>query len=134
MTDATNSQNPATESAPATSGLRPSAAHAGVLFALALGTFAVGTEGFMIAAILPAISASLAVSVPTAGQLVTVFTLVYALSSPILTALTAVHDRKTLLLSSLGAFGVANLLAAAAPSYWALIGARVLLAIAAGLY
>ncbi len=63
-------------------GAYPPVSHSGVLLALALGTFAVGTEGFMIAAILPAISTSLAVSVPVAGQLVTAFTLVYAVSSP----------------------------------------------------
>lgn len=88
----------------------------------------------MIAAILPAIASSVGVGVPAAGQLVTAFTLVYALSSPILTALTASHSRRTLLLGSLGAFLAANLLAAAAPSYWALMGARVMLAVAAGLY
>jgi predicted MFS family arabinose efflux permease len=88
----------------------------------------------MIAAILPAIASSVRVGVPAAGQLVTAFTLVYALSSPILTALTASHSRRILLLGSLGAFLTANLFAAAAPSYWALMGARVLLAIAAGLF
>src|ERR1700735_3651560 len=92
----------------------PRRGHAGVLIALALGTFAVGTEGFMIAAILPAIGGSLAVSVPIAGQLATAFTIVYALSSPILTAWTAHLSRRTLLLASLAAFGVANILAAAA--------------------
>lgn len=128
----------ATDSPLLTSGPLPQAnasiSHGGVLLALALGTFAVGTEGFMIAAILPALSTSLAVSVPAAGQLVTVFTLVYAVSSPFLTATTAARNRKGLLLSSLGAFVLANLFAAVAPSYWALVGARVLLAIAAGLY
>jgi predicted MFS family arabinose efflux permease len=108
--------------------------HAGVLFALALGTFAVGTEGFMIAAILPAVADSLGVGVPVAGQLVTAFTLVYALSSPFLTALTAARNRRSLLLASLAIFALANVLAAAAPSYSALMGARVLLAISAGLY
>jgi predicted MFS family arabinose efflux permease len=122
----------ATRALPSTS--RSSASHGGILLALALGTFAVGTESFMIAAILPAIASSVRVGVPAAGQLVTAFTLVYALSSPILTALTASHSRRILLLGSLGAFLTANLFAAAAPSYWALMGARVLLAIAAGLF
>src|SRR5579862_7029694 len=59
----------------------------GSLYTLALGTFAVGTEGFMIAAILPSIATSLGTSVQAAGQLVTIFALIYALSSPILTTL-----------------------------------------------
>ena len=106
----------------------------GSLYTLALGAFAVGTEGFMIAAILPSIAASLNTSVQAAGQLVTIFALTYALSSPVLTALTASWPRRRLLMASLGGFVVANLIAAAAPGYWWLAGARVLLALAAGLY
>ncbi|WP_062378592.1 MFS transporter [Pseudomonas abietaniphila] len=58
------------------------------LYWLALGTFAVGTESFMIAGLLPGMAKDLGVSVATAGQLVTVFALAYALSSPVLAALT----------------------------------------------
>ena len=101
---------------------------------LALGTFAVGTESFMIAGILPRISQDLAVSAASAGQLVTVFALAYALFSPIMTALTSKIPRRTLLIRSLAAFAVLNLLAAFAAGYWSLMAARVLLAIAAGLY
>ena len=57
------------------------------LYWLALGTFAIGTEGFMIAAILPNIAADLVISVALAGSLISIFALAYALSSPILTAL-----------------------------------------------
>lgn len=104
------------------------------LYWLALGTFAIGTEGFMIAPLLPDLAADLSVSVVAAGQLVTVFALTYALSSPILTALTGGFDRRKLLIGAMAAFTLANIVAWSAPSYWALLGARVLLAVAAGLY
>ena len=104
------------------------------LFTLALGAFAVGTEGFMIAAILPSIAESLRTSIEAAGQLVTIFALTYAASSPLLTALTAAWPRRQLLVLSLAGFTTANLIAAAAPGYWGLAAARVLLAMAAGLY
>ena len=104
------------------------------LFWLALGTFAIGTEGFMIAPLLPNLAADLSVGVGTAGQLVTVFALTYALSSPILTALTGSLDRRPLLILAMAAFALANLVAWSAPTYWWLMGARVLLAFAAGLY
>ena len=104
------------------------------LYFLALGTFAIGTEGFMIAAILPGMAADLAVTLATAGQLVTAFTLTYALSSPVLTALTGSVDRRKLLLSTMVLFVIGNVVAVAAANYWALLGARVILAIAAGLY
>lgn len=53
------------------------------LYWLALGAFAIGTEGFMIAPLLPGIASSVGVSVAAAGQLVTAFALAYALSSPL---------------------------------------------------
>lgn len=106
----------------------------GSLYTLALGTFAVGTEGFMIAAILPSIARSLGTNVQAAGQLVTIFALTYAVSSPLLTALTAAWPRRRLLMLSLAGFVIANLIAAAAPGFWWLAAARILLALAAGLY
>jgi predicted MFS family arabinose efflux permease len=104
------------------------------LYWLALGTFAVGTESFMIAGLLPGMAADLAVSVATAGQLVTAFALAYALSSPILTALTGHIGRRVLLIVAMGAFALANVIAWLAQDYWHLMAARVLLAFAAGLY
>ena len=104
------------------------------LYWLALGAFAVGTEGFMIAAILPKIASDLSVGIATAGQLVTIFALAYAVSSPILTALTGSIDRRGLLIFSMILFAVSNLVAASVPNYWSLVAARVLLAFSAGLY
>ena len=101
---------------------------------LALGTFAVGTESFMIAGLLPGMAADLAVSVATAGQLVTAFAFAYALSSPILTALTSHIGRRALLIGAMAAFALANVSAWAAHGYWQLMAARILLAFAAGLY
>jgi predicted MFS family arabinose efflux permease len=104
------------------------------LYWLALGTFAIGTEGFMIAPLLPDLARDLSVSVVTAGQLVTVFALTYAVSSPILTALTGAIDRRKLLIASMLIFAAANFVAYSAHSYLALLSARILLAISAGLY
>jgi len=106
----------------------------GPLYYLALGAFAVGTEGFMIAAILPKVAGDLSVSLQVAGQLVTVFTLVYAISSPILTALTGRLDRRVLLLAGMGVFVLGNVAAALASDYGFLLAARVIIALAAGLY
>ncbi len=104
------------------------------LYFLALGTFAIGTESFMIAALLPKIATDLSVTVATAGQLMSIFALSYAVSSPVLTALTGRLDRRKLLLLSMGVFSLANLLAASTQSYETLAAARVLLACAAGIY
>jgi len=104
------------------------------LYWLALGTLAIGTEGFMIAGLLPDISADLGVSIQAAGQLVTVFALTYAISSPVLTALTGNFDRRRLLAVAMGAFAAANVVAFEASGYWGLLGARMLLALAAGVF
>src|SRR6266850_2550919 len=95
------------------------------LYCLALGTFAIGTEGFMIAAILPNIAADLAVSVALAGSLISIFALAYALSSPILTALTGRVDRRKLLLAAMTIFSLANVVAASTHTFWGLAAARV---------
>jgi predicted MFS family arabinose efflux permease len=101
---------------------------------MAVGTFAIGTEGFMIAPLLPRLAGDLSVSVAEAGQLVTVFALTYAFSSPILTALTGGLNRRRLLVFSMIGFAAANVFAFASRDYWTLMAARVLLAVAAGLY
>jgi predicted MFS family arabinose efflux permease len=104
------------------------------LYWLALGTFAIGTEGFMIAALLTIIAADIRVSVAQAGLLVSIFALAYATSSPLLTALTGRVDRRRLLIASMALFAVLNMAAAMAHSFLALAAARVLLAFAAGIY
>jgi len=104
------------------------------LWWLALGAFSIATEAFMIAPLLPDMAADLSVSLAAAGQLVTVFALVYALSSPILTTLTGSLNRRDLLIVSLGCFALANVVAFASSDYATLMIARVLLALAAGLY
>lgn len=104
------------------------------IYWLALGTFAIGTEGFMIAPLIPSMAADLKVGVSSAGLLVTAFALAYAVSSPVLTALTGNYDRRRLLILAMAAFAIANMVAWSAKNYWWLMGARVLLAFAAGLY
>jgi predicted MFS family arabinose efflux permease len=101
---------------------------------LVVGAFAIGTEGFMIAGILPLIAADLRVSTALAGQLVTAFALAYAIGSPSLTVATGRFDRKKVLLWSILSFGIANVLAAIAPSYGWLVASRILLGLAAGTF
>lgn len=104
------------------------------LYWLALGAFALSTEGFMIAPLLPSISKDLSVSIGMAGLLVSVFALAYAISSPMLTTLTGNLNRRKLLILSLAAFTVANLFAWRVHTFYQLMSARVLLSFAAGLF
>ncbi len=101
---------------------------------LALGTFAIGTDGFVIAGILPAIARGLHVPVNTAGILITVFAWAYALGSPILATATGKLARKRLLLGSMVVFIAANVLASFATNFGILVGARILAAFGSALF
>jgi DHA1 family inner membrane transport protein len=59
------------------------------IFALALAAFAVGTAEFIISGILPPLANDLAVSIPTAGLLVSASALGVAVGGPIFSMLTA---------------------------------------------
>jgi len=101
---------------------------------LALAAFAVGTEGFMIAGLLPRIAGDTGVTVAQAGYLVTVFGVTYAIGSPIIAVLTGSLERKRLLAGAIAVFAIGNLLAALAPSFATLLAVRALLALAAGTF
>ena len=60
----------------------------GPLLVLAVGTFTVGTDSFVLNGLLPTIAADLHVSEATAGQLTTIFAATYAISSPLIAAFT----------------------------------------------
>jgi DHA1 family inner membrane transport protein len=102
-------------------------------FMLALGTFAIGTDAFIIGGILPEIAHDLSVSIGKAGLVVSVFSLSYALGSPIVSALSARWRRSTVMIGGLAVFSVANLLSALSPTLGCLLATRVIAALAAGL-
>jgi predicted MFS family arabinose efflux permease len=101
---------------------------------LTLGAFAIGTEGFMIAGLLPALARDLDVGLAPAGHLVTAFSLAYAIGAPIMAVLTAKLERRRLLAIAMAGFAFANLLAALAPDYVALLAARLMLALSAATF
>ncbi|MQY28023.1 MFS transporter [Nocardia aurantia] len=115
---------------------RKSASQAGLgarVYLLALATFTVGTEGYVIAGVLPAVARDMRVSVAVCGQLVTIFALVYALAGPPLIGAFAGIRPKPVLVWATVAFAISNLLAAVAPDYAVLAVARVLAAASAAL-
>ncbi|MFI1252735.1 MFS transporter [Streptomyces netropsis] len=102
------------------------------LLPLAAATFAVGTDSYVIAGLLPSIAADLEVSTPAAGQLVTVFALTMALSAPIMGALTSALDRRSALLIALTVFVIGNVVTALGTSYEVVMVARIVTAVGAG--
>jgi DHA1 family inner membrane transport protein len=104
------------------------------LWALTLSAFAIGTTEFVIVGLIPTIAASLKVSVPSAGLLVSMYALGVAIGAPVLTALTGRVPRKPLLLGLMALFTIGNLVAFMAPGYAALMAARVLTGLAHGVF
>ena len=100
----------------------------------ALGTFAIGTEGFMIAPLLPKMAADFGMSVSAVATLVVVFTLALSLSSPVTTLMSGRLNRRDTLLLAIGVFTAANVAAAFAGGFTSLLVSRILMAVAAGLY
>ncbi|SFP45248.1 Predicted arabinose efflux permease, MFS family [Variovorax sp. OK605] len=101
---------------------------------LALGAFAIGTESFIVAGLLPVLAADLQVSAARAGQLVLLFALSYAIGSPLMAALFARFDRRPLLVASLAAFSGLTLAASMAHGFTQLALARVALGLVAGVF
>jgi len=101
---------------------------------MALGTFALGTDAFVISGVLPKVGSDLGVSLGVTGQLTTVFSGVYAVSAPVSAVVTGRMCRKRSLQLALAIFIAANVLAAIAPNYGIMVAARALAAIGAGLY
>jgi predicted MFS family arabinose efflux permease len=103
------------------------------IFWLALASFAIGTEAFVIAGLLPAISADLHISLAATGQLVTAYSLTYAVGSPILAVAFNNFDRRRVLAFALTTFVAGNLLAVVANGFAMLLASRMLMAVGAGL-
>lgn len=101
---------------------------------LALGAFAIGAEGFVISTLLPSISADTGVTLPQAGYLVLAYAVAYAISAPLLAALTGAAARRNVLVTAALVFAAGAVGASFATGYWPLLGARVVMAAMAGLY
>ncbi len=96
------------------------------LLVLALGTFAIGTDSYVIAGVLPRVAWTLHVGVAAAGQLVTAYAAVYALLTPVLAATTSRWPRKRVLATGLGVFVAGNVVTAFASSLGlALVGRAI---------
>jgi DHA1 family purine base/nucleoside efflux pump-like MFS transporter len=98
------------------------------IFILAFATFVAGTVELVIAGILNMIATDLEVSVGKVGQLVSIFSLVFAFGAPILIGLTSRVERRKLLLIAMITFLLGNILSIISPNYTTLLIARIILA------
>lgn len=100
---------------------------------LALSAVAVGLVELIIGGILPNIANDLNVSISTAGQLITVFALIYAIAGPVLLVMTNKYERKKVYLIAMAIFFLGNIITYFSPNYTVMMIARVLTAMSTAL-
>lgn len=101
---------------------------------LAIGTFSVGTGLFVLAGILPDMAKSFSVGQSSAGQSMTVFSIVYAIATPVLAAATASIPPRRVLVPALALFVFATAAGAIAPTFELFLGTRVIAALGAAAF
>ncbi|WMY10148.1 MFS transporter [Paraburkholderia phenoliruptrix] len=104
------------------------------LLILALGMFAMGTDNFVVAGILPGVAASLHTSVSAAGLMVTFYALTYAVAAPVMAAVAGTWPRKLLLVAALSIFVIGNAISAMATGLHWVLFARALAGFGAALF
>ena len=102
------------------------------MLALAAGAFCIGMTEFLPMGLLPDIARGLEVSIPAAGNLVTVYAMGVVIGGPLAVAFTIRWPRKLTLLVLMGIFTLGNALCALAPNYELLAAARVFSALSHG--
>ncbi|RYG73277.1 MFS transporter [Lentibacillus lipolyticus] len=103
------------------------------VYFLTIVAFVVGMVELIIGGILDLIAADLDVSLGKAGFLITIFSLIFAIGSPILLILTAAIERKRLMLLSLAVFLVGNIITVFSPVYAVVFIGRIILALSGAL-
>ena len=108
--------------------MAPSAApatHTLPLFALAFGAFAIGVTEFAPMGLLPVLARDLAVSIPTAGLLISVYAIGVMVGAPLMTLTTSRVGRRTLLIGLMALYTLGNLLSALSTGYTTLLLSRI---------
>ncbi len=105
-----------------------------VLFALAMGGFAIGTTEFAVMSLLPYFAPDLKIDEPTAGHVISAYALGVVVGAPVIAVLAARLSRRTLLISLMGLFSVANAASALAPDYHWMLAFRFLSGLPHGAY
>ncbi|MBS4201767.1 MFS transporter [Bacillus sp. FJAT-49732] len=103
------------------------------VYILALSTIAAGLVELIIGGILPTIADDFNITLGTAGQLITVFALIYAIAGPVLLMLTSKIERKKLFIASLFVFILGNIMTYFSQNFTLMMIARVLSAMSTAL-
>ena len=105
-----------------------------VMFALAMGGFAIGTTEFASMSLLPYFARGLGIDEPTAGHAISAYALGVVVGAPLIAVIGAKMARRTQLIALMAVFALGNALSAFAPSYHWLLLFRFLSGLPHGAY
>ncbi|WP_346236356.1 MFS transporter [Niabella insulamsoli] len=96
------------------------------LFSLAVGGLGIGTTEFIIMGLMQDVAASLQISIPMAGYLISAYAVGVIVGAPLLVALSVKYNPKKVLMALMGIFALFNGLSALAPDFYSLLAFRFL--------
>ncbi|MFD0694436.1 MFS transporter [Paenibacillus sp. GCM10027628] len=105
-----------------------------LIYLLTLGVFLTATSELVVAGILNVIAGEMGISVALAGQLITAYSLAFAIGTPILVSLTSRVGRKKMLIASLSVFILGCLISFGSFNFTLLLVSRIILGLSAGVY
>ncbi len=103
-----------------------------VIYILTIAVFFTATSELIVAGILNVLADQMHVSVALAGQLITVYSLAFAIGTPVVVSLTARMGRKKLLLLTMIVFIIGNLVSFASSGFTLLLVSRIILGVSSG--
>lgn len=103
------------------------------IYILAVACFVTGMVELIVGGMLDLVSSDLHISVSTAGQLITLYSVVFAVSGPVLLAAASRVERKLLYQCALLVFIAGNVLSVVSPNFTMMVIARILSAASAAL-
>ena len=104
------------------------------VWALGVGSFAIGTGEFVIMGLLPEVARDLGVTIPQAGHVITAYALGVVIGAPVLAVLAANWPRRALLIALMSLFAAGNFASALAPGYVLMNLMRLLTGLPHGTY
>lgn len=96
------------------------------IYLLAIVSFVAGMAELIVGGILDIVAEGLGISLSKAGELITIYSLVFAIASPVLLTFTAKVERKKLLLVTLVIFFFGNMVAFFSPNFWVIFLSRII--------
>jgi DHA1 family inner membrane transport protein len=105
-----------------------------ILFALAVGGFAIGTNEFAAMGLLPYFAATMGVDEPSAGHIISAYALGVVVGAPLIAVVAARWSRRSTLIWLMVWFGLANILVGLSPNYGTMIAFRFIAGLPHGAY